>query len=89
MAAEKKREKQAIDNAIEQLRLAAQERLREKYEQDVERIRERHAVRITPGSSLETALKEYERRERVARDIRKDVIKKAREEVGKEEGGQG
>lgn len=42
-------------------------------------------VTVTPGSPMDEALRNYERRERVAQDIRKDVVKKrGAEEQGKE-----
>ncbi|VVC04717.1 Uncharacterised protein [Candidatus Burarchaeum australiense] len=56
------------------------EELRKFYEAKREEIKERHTrVVVTPGSKVDQAVQDYERRERVAKDIGKDKIKKTEE----------
>ena len=72
--------KAAID---EMRRLYEQKRgsMEKVYEQAREKIAEKH-VRITEGSSVDRARRDYERKERVAHDIRKDVPTRKRGEEG-------
>jgi len=69
---EKQKQKQEMEKAINELKQV--------YDQKREKI-----VTVTSGSSMDEALRNYERMKRVAQDIRKDVVKrKGPEEQGKE-----
>ena len=68
---EKQKQKQELGKVVEQLKHI--------YDETKEKV-----VRVTSGSTMDEALRNYERREMVARDIRKDVVKrKAGDEEGK------
>ena len=55
----------------------AEQELSKAYVRAQEGIRERHrVVKVTAGSLVDEALGNYERLERVARDIKKEVVRK-------------
>lgn len=77
-AAEKHKQKEELEKAVGELKQA--------YARKKEELAQEHkVVKLTPGSSMDEAVRNYERRERVAHDIRKDVVKrKGAGEEGKE-----
>jgi hypothetical protein len=71
-ALEKQKQKQEFEKAVGELQQI--------YDQKKQKV-----VAVTSGSSMDEALRNYERRERVAHDVGKYVVKrKGPEEQGKE-----
>jgi len=76
--ADKQKNKANIKKAISELRNLYDQRMEKTYKEKKSVIRRKYRVKVTAGSKLHAAMKDYDRKKRVAHDIKYERISKTR-----------